>query len=124
LIVDDSAPMRRLIRTLVADLAEVIYECDSGSGALALYAAHRPDWVLMDVAMEPVDGLTATRQVTAAFPRANVIVITEHGDAATREAALAAGAREFVAKENLLDVRRILTGRRDSEPRSTKGARQ
>lgn len=63
LSVEDNEAMRRMIKSLVADLADVIFECDGGGAALGLYPAHRPDWVLMDIQMEPVDGLTATRQI-------------------------------------------------------------
>ena len=113
LIVEDNEPMRRMIKSLVADLADAIYECGGGAEALGLYRQHRPDWVLMDIEMQPVDVLTATRQIKAAFPDVKVMMITNYGDSQMREAAQAAGAIEYVVKENLLDVRRILTGRRD-----------
>jgi CheY-like chemotaxis protein len=109
LIVEDNESMRRMIKSLVAGLADVIYECDEGGSALSLYETHRPDWVLMDIQMEPVDGLTATRQIKAAFPDAKIIVITNYGDPQMREAARLAGANEYIVKENLLEVRRILT---------------
>lgn len=47
LIVDDNAEMRRLLKSIVRPLAEAAYECGDGAEALAAYAAHRPDWVLM-----------------------------------------------------------------------------
>jgi CheY-like chemotaxis protein len=113
LIVEDSEPMRRMIKSLVADLADVIYECDSGADVLGIYQAHQPDWVLMDIQMEPVDGLTATREIKAAFPDVKVMMITNYGDPQMREAARLAGASEYVVKENLLDIRRILRVGRD-----------
>lgn len=113
LIVEDNEPMRRMIKSLVVDLADVIYECGDGTEALGLYQAHQPDWVLMDIQMEPVDGLTATRQIKAAFPHARVVMVTNFNDPQMREAARAAGAVEYIVKENLLDVRHILTGGRD-----------
>jgi CheY-like chemotaxis protein len=109
LIVEDSEPMRRMIKSLVVDLAETIYECAGGVEALGLYQAHQPDWVLMDIQMEPVDGIIATRQIKAAFPDVKIMMITNYGDPQMREAARLAGASEYVVKENLLDVRRILT---------------
>jgi NarL family two-component system response regulator LiaR len=113
LIVEDNEAMRRMIRSLVADLADVIFECDGGGDALRLYEAHRPDWVLMDIQMEPIDGLTATRQIRAAFPDAKVMIVTNFSDPQMREAARLAGASEYVVKESLLDLRRILTTGRD-----------
>lgn len=109
LIVDDNDQMRGLLRSLVADLAEHIHECRDGVEAVALYTAERPTWVLMDIQMGEMDGLTATRQITQQFPTAQVMIVTDYDDAATRDAARLAGAREFVAKDDLLRARHILT---------------
>jgi DNA-binding NarL/FixJ family response regulator len=108
LIVDDSAPMRRAIRSFVDDLVDGCHECEDGAEALAAYAACRPDWVLMDIAMKNVDGITATRQIVAAYPDAQVVIVTNYDHADLRAAASQAGARDYLVKENLLDVRRIL----------------
>jgi CheY-like chemotaxis protein len=110
LIVEDNDVTRSLLRRIVAGLANVIYECGDGAEALSAYAAHQPDWVLMDIRMRTLDGLQATRQIKAAFPDARVIIVTNYDDRESREAARAAGACEYVLKENLLDVVRILTG--------------
>ncbi len=48
LIVEDNAKMRRMIKSIVADLADEIAECDDGGEALSLYSQYNPDFVLMD----------------------------------------------------------------------------
>ena len=68
-IVGDSDEVRRLLRDVVADVAAPIYECCDGGAACAAYAAHRPDWVLMDISMVPMDGITAAWQIVQSFPR-------------------------------------------------------
>jgi len=108
LIVDDSFVMRRTIRRVIGEFASEIIECDDGAKVLPAYRKHRPDWVLMDVEMREKDGLTATREICAAFPNARIVVVTKHGDAQMREAARKAGARGFVMKENLLELRDVL----------------
>lgn len=108
LIVDDSAPMRRLIRNIVSDLAESIEERDDGASALPAYVEFLPDWVLMDIRMEGTDGLAATRQIKANFPDAKVLIVTDYVDRRTREAARLSGACQFVTKDNLMDLRGIL----------------
>lgn len=70
MIVDDSDDIRRMLRDVVAGLADPIYECRDGAEACDAYAEHRPDWVLMDVSMTPMDGVTATQRITHAFPAA------------------------------------------------------
>jgi len=111
LIVEDNASMRRLIRSIVGDLANSVAECADGEGALAAYAACEPDWVLMDIRMPGVDGLTATRQIVARYPEAKVMIVTENDRPQTRAAALACGAREFLSKDYLYDLRRLLAAR-------------
>lgn len=108
LIVEDNKKMRRMIRSIVTDLADRIVECGDGSEALFLYESTKPDWVLMDIRMAKTDGITATRQIIKRFAEAKIIIITNHNDAFFRESAKAAGASKYVLKENLLDVRRIL----------------
>ena len=108
LIVEDNDRMRRMLVKLVHGLAQQIYECSDGAEALPAYALHRPDWVLMDVRMKEIDGISATRQLKASYPDANIMIVTDFDDPDLREAARKAGAREYVTKENLLDVRRIL----------------
>jgi len=111
MIVDDNDAIRRVLRTVLAGVADPIYECRDGGEAGAVYETHRPDWVLMDVAMDPVDGITATRHIMRAFPDARVVMVTQHADLSLRRAAHEAGACGYVLKDNLLDVRRFLEAR-------------
>jgi CheY-like chemotaxis protein len=108
LIVEDNVPMRELMKRWVGDLADQISECDDGDQVLAAYAAERPDWVLMDIEMKRINGIAATRQLLAAFPEARVVIVTNYGDEVLRQAAREAGARGYVLKENLIEVRRWL----------------
>lgn len=115
LIVEDNEQMRRMIRSITADVAEECFECSDGREALAAYARHRPDWVLMDIKMKEMDGISATRQIKDSYPEARVMIVTNYDDAALREAARNAGACEYVVKENLLDLRRLLVNYKDDK---------
>jgi CheY-like chemotaxis protein len=107
LIVEDNAGIRRVLRRILAGTASAIWECADGSEALAAYEEYRPDIVLMDVRMPHVDGLTATRQIRGYDPSARIIVVTDYLDEDMKTAALEAGARESVLKQeisNLLEI--------------------
>jgi len=93
LIVEDNEQMRRLIRAVVAPLAQTIYECAVGDEALDSYRSYSPDWVLMDVELPGLDGITATQQITAAFPSARVLIVSDYGTERLRHAARLAGCR-------------------------------
>ena len=108
MVVDDSPEMRRVVGRTLAGVATEIVECGDGAEALTVYARSRPDWVLMDVEMAGVDGITATSQIVEAFPDARVVILTAHGAEPLRAAAREAGACAYVLKENLLELRRLL----------------
>ncbi len=109
LIVDDDERIRRMIKTVVADISETVYEGIDGAQAVLAYRKYQPDWVFMDVEMGNSDGLTATRQICDAYPEARVVIVTKHSGEAMREAASDAGACAYVLKENLLALRELLT---------------
>jgi CheY-like chemotaxis protein len=115
MIVDDNPQVRRVIRRICQDFADSFCECADGAESLALYRAQQPDWVVMDVSMEVMDGLTATRQILAAFPAARIVITTRFDDAEMREAARQAGARAFIPKDDLLALRQTIT---ESRPAS------
>ena len=93
---------------MVADITSEIYECSGGAEAMAKYAVLRPDWVLMDIVMEQMDGLEATRLLISDFPEAKIVIVTSYDDEYLRDAAHAAGADGYVMKDNLLELRRML----------------
>ena len=105
LIVEDDRSMRELMKWVIADLVDGFYECSDGRSALAAYETDHPDWVLMDIRMRDIDGLTATEQIVNTWPGARVLIVTGLNDASLREAARRAGARGYVLKENLIEVR-------------------
>ena len=108
LIVEDNPAMRQMIKRVVAPFADEIRECGDGAEAFALYAAEQPDWVLMDIRMKTLNGISATRQIKAAFPEARIVIVTSFDEAGLREAAQQAGACGYVLKENLWELRRLL----------------
>ena len=67
MIVDDHAEMRRLLRTMLGELASEFTECADGAQAVAEFARQRPDWTIMDIAMQGMNGLEATRRILKQF---------------------------------------------------------
>jgi Response regulator containing a CheY-like receiver domain and an HTH DNA-binding domain len=108
LIVEDSPSVRRVIRSIVATLADEIYECEDGADALPAYVAHKPDWALIDIAMKNMNGIKATKLIKDQFPDAKIIIVTNFDEADLRESAVQAGACGYVLKENLFELRKLL----------------
>jgi CheY-like chemotaxis protein len=118
LIVEDNAGVRRVIKSLVAALAEKVWECANGAGAMALYNRERPDFVLMDIHLEGTDGIAVTQQIKAADPTARIIIVTDYDQPDLREAARKAGASGYVVKENLLELVRLLQSLEERKSRN------
>ena len=94
LIVDDHGIVREGLERLFATVpdVEVVGTAADGREAVALADLTVPDVVLMDVGMPQVDGVEATRRITAAHPAARIVMLTTHGHQAQVRAALRAGA--------------------------------
>lgn len=108
LIAENNPEVRRMIRSFVEEIDSDVIEAIDGSTAIAAYELHQPDWVLMDINMRPMDGLTAMRVILDKHPEARVVVVSQHQDARTRSTALAMGAHSFVGKEDLMSLRDLI----------------
>jgi len=102
LIVDDSAVMRSLLRSVVTSdpSLEVAGTAADGASALECIRTLRPDLVLLDIEMPVMDGLVTLRQLRKLGHRMPVIIcssLTQRGAKVTIEA-LASGAGDYVAK--------------------------
>ncbi len=110
LIADDDARMRQMVRQILAGLASEVYEAGDGGEAVAVCAAQRPEWVLMDLRMKPMDGLRAMAEIKTRFPGTHVAVVTQYDEAELRAEAARAGACAYVLKENLQELPAIVSG--------------
>ena len=108
LIAEDKAEVRRMIRKLIEDIDASIVECSDGGAAIDAYESNHPDFVLMDINMYPIDGLTAAKEILRRHPEAEIIIVSQHQDAQTRETALAIGVTAFVGKDDLTPLRDLL----------------
>lgn len=101
LIADDQALIRTGIQTLLArkpDI-ELVGQAADGAQTLELAATLDPDVILMDIRMPVLDGVEATRRLTAQGSRAAVIILTTFNDDENVFAAIAAGARGYLLKD-------------------------
>lgn len=102
LVVDDSAVMRSLLRTVVTtdSALEVAGTAADGASALTAIATLRPDMILLDVEMPVMDGLVTLREMRKRGFKMPVIMcssLTQRGAKVTIEA-LAGGASDYVTK--------------------------
>jgi DNA-binding NarL/FixJ family response regulator len=100
LLADDHKLVRAGIRSLLQRLPdiEVVAEASDGREALRLIEEHRPQIVLMDIAMPELNGLEATRRVAKTFPDVSVIILSIYSDEEHVYQALVAGASGYLLK--------------------------
>ena len=108
LIVDDHSLFRRLLRNLLEPFPAEVIDCADGSQALGFYERHRPDWVLMDLEMEPVDGFEATAQILSHYPEARILIVTSHESEVFEASARASGACGYMLKDHVRSLPGIL----------------
>jgi DNA-binding NarL/FixJ family response regulator len=103
LLADDQALVRAGFRMLISSAPDmhIVAEAGDGGQAVALTREHHPDVVLMDLRMPEVDGLTATRRITAdaGLAAVRVVVLTTFDDDESVFSALRAGASGFLVKD-------------------------
>ncbi len=101
LLVDDQAPFREGLHTLLSvwpDL-EVVGEAGNGQEALDAAARLKPDVVLMDLRMPVLDGVAATRRLLEKMPQVKIIVLTTFDDDDHVFDGLRAGAVGYLLKD-------------------------
>lgn len=108
MIVDDNAGMRTMIRSFVCNESDSVMECSDGEAAVAAYDGFRPDYVLMDVDVKPMDGFTATERIQEQDANARIIFVSNHNTSAFQLKAKMLKAAGFVSKENLPEIRNII----------------
>lgn len=126
MIVDDDALIRTLLaRILTASDIEVVAQADDGDGVVAGVLAHRPDVVLMDLRMERMSGIDATRALAALSHPPGVIALTSFDSEAAILDAVGAGAAGFLAKDAAPEdivaaVRQVAAGAGALSPRAAR----
>ena len=107
LIVDDNPKIRHLIKSMLeTQVSQIdnIFECDNGMEALDIFKKTLPDWVLMDIAMEPLNGFITSESIFKSYPEAKIAFVTQYDETTYREEARKIGVRAYVLKEDLLDI--------------------
>ena len=117
LLADDHEVVRVGLRSLLEIEPDMRVVAEAGDGATAIREAqaHRPDVVIMDVRMEPTDGIAACREIKSLLPETGVLMLTSFGTEEAVLAALMAGASGFLLKnagraEVLRAVRAVARG--------------
>ena len=124
LLVDDNPAFLRIVTRFLQQHEDVVVVGAAGGGeeVLALAQDLQPDIVLIDLAMPGLSGLETIPRLRAVLPEVGIIALTVLDTSSYRQAALEAGANDFVPKaslntELLPAIRRVVQGG-SSRPRA------
>ena len=122
-IADDQRVVRDGLTMLVGliDGVEVVGAAADGVEAVELANREQPDVVLMDLRMPNMEGAEATRQIRAALPDTQVLVLTTYADDEFLFPALQAGARGYLTKDASAEeieaaIRALVAGQTHLDP--------
>ncbi len=101
LIAEDHAVVRQSVRVMLEMEPEfvVVGEAEDGQQALDLSEKVDPDLILMDIRMDGMDGVEATRILRERSPSIGILILTGFGDDAVLLQAVEAGAHGFLLKD-------------------------
>jgi two-component system chemotaxis response regulator CheY len=99
MVVDDSVMSTKPLTFTLGKLGfDVVRVCSTGKEAVYAYSETRPDIVTMDITMPDMDGIEACRAILALDHKANIVMVTSHGQEAMVLEAIKAGAKGYVLK--------------------------
>ena len=119
LLVDDHEMVRLGVSTYlnIQPDIEVVGEASDGQEGVEKAISLRPDVILMDLVMENMDGITATKEILAQWPQAKILIVTSYIDDEKVFPAIQAGASGYLlktssAQEIVEAVRKTIVGER------------
>src|SRR5215467_14786306 len=100
LVVDDSAPWRLLVSSILERTSSlrVVGEARDGVEAIEKALTLHPDVVILDIGMPRLNGIEAAKKIRQASPKSKVIFLTQESDSDVRSVALSTGATAYLLK--------------------------
>jgi DNA-binding NtrC family response regulator len=121
LVVDDDEGVLGLVERFATELGFAVIRESNGKAAIAALPVTKPDGAIIDVGLADVDGLSILREIKAADPQSQVILMTGAASVDSAIEAIKAGALDYITKPFDLDRLRelLITVRKSIERRET-----
>jgi len=102
IIVDDHQMIRETWKMILQqnELFEIVFDCASGAEAIIAAQEYKPDIMLMDINMAPVNGFEATRKISKLVPSTKIIGVSINNQPTYARNMIQLGAKGFVTKNS------------------------
>ncbi len=104
LLIDDSAPVRRCLRTLFENAGFVCAEAEDGAEAVEQAGRLRPDLIVLDFSMPTMNGLETAPLLKKKLPQTPIIMFTSFATEGLKDLALAAGVSAVLSKDQTAHI--------------------
>lgn len=105
IIIDDDYLVVNSLKTIItANAIEVVAVGYNGLEAINLFENYNPDIILMDIRMEKLNGIDATKEILKIDPNAKILLITTFQDDEYIAAALSLGCKGYILKQNIKGI--------------------
>jgi two-component system, NarL family, response regulator NreC len=103
MLADDHTLLRQGLRRIIESDTElvVVAEASSGAEAVQLAEQHRPDVIVMDIAMKELNGIEAASQIQKCLPETAILILSMFSDERYIMRAVKAGARGYLLKDSV-----------------------
>ena len=108
LIVEDNNQMRSFIKSMLIKWNHTVYEASDGETGIRLSIEKKPDVILMDINLGGMDGIDVVSAMRKNLVTSKIMMCTEYDDDTLRKKAKEAGANDYLLKENLLTLEKLL----------------
>jgi two-component system NarL family response regulator len=100
LVVDDFAPFRRLVGSMITKTPEfhVVAEASDGEEAVQKAGELQPDLIFLDISLPKLNGIAAARQIRKLAPKAKIVFVTQEFSLDVAQEAFRSGAMAYVVK--------------------------
>ncbi len=103
MIVDDASFVRIRIKRILKDRMSQVWEVENGAAAVNLYRLlkdknYLPDLIFMDISMDLMNGVEASRRILEINPDAKIIVVSAEGTENRIRECIALGVSDFICK--------------------------
>ena len=81
-VVDDHPPIRAFSKKILEENFPAcnVFEADTGSKAIELSLKNKPSLIIMDIAMQDLDGIEATQKIVQSLPQTGIVIYSNYGD--------------------------------------------